>query len=243
MKTFLLQTTFAAIVLLFLLCLIDISTFFSIFSDCYYDLNELMENIENNIGRILDMIATLRNIQIVPTFENTSKLLDPFVQNNLPNALTEDFAPIYTTGNGDCFYNSISIGLIGTEHLNIALRLVSLFVILKYREQFSRIFNMDVTNNERNLSFECFLLGVGTPFDLIPDATEIYGDMIHYERFSWANENSLASTAIALKRPILIYSSNLTEWDPIAGNFRTLNKNISRQTLNGLYISFLLLKS
>jgi hypothetical protein len=202
-----------------------------------------MENIENNSDRILDMIATLRNIQIDPTFENTSKILDPFVQNNLPNALTEDFAPIDTSGNGDCFYNSISIGLIGTEHLNIALRLISLFMILKYREQFWRIFNMNDTNRERNFSFECFLLGVGTSFELIPDATEIYGDMIHYQRFNWANENSMVSTAIALKRPILIYSSTLTEWNPIARNFTTLNKNISRQNLNGLYISFLLLKS
>ncbi len=189
------------------------------------------------------MIATLRNIQRDPTFENTSKILDPFVQTNLPNALTEDFAPIDTTGNGDCFYNSISIGLIGTEHLNIALRLISLSMILKYREQFWRIFNKDDTNSEKNFSFECFLLGVGTPFDLIPDATEIYGDMIHYQSFSWANENSMVSTAIALKRPILIYSSTLTEWNPIDRNFTTLNKNISRQTLNGLYISFLLLKS
>jgi hypothetical protein len=202
-----------------------------------------MENIESNSYRILDMIAKLRNIQRDPTFENTSKLLDPFVQDNLPNALTEDFAPINTTGNGDCFYNSVSICLIGTEHLNIALRLISLSMILKYREQFLPIFNANYSNNERNFSFECFLLGVGTPFDLIPDATEIYGDMIHYQRFSWANENSIASTAIALKRPILIYSSTLTEWNPVAENFTTLNKNIGKQTLNGLYISFLLLKS
>ena len=55
---------------------------------------------------------------------------------NLHPALLELLTPIHTTGDGNCFWNAVSILLCGTEELSVSLRFLTACGLLRKRDAF-----------------------------------------------------------------------------------------------------------
>ena len=53
---------------------------------------------------------------------------------HLPLPLRQAYRPLLTTGDGSCFFHSISLLLSSQEHLSKALRLLSIFIYVRHRE-------------------------------------------------------------------------------------------------------------
>lgn len=79
---------------------------------------DVVNFIQEKYHRGLPLDTTLSNI----SFDN--KKLDTFSSCLLPCDIPHHLIPVKATGDGDCFYNSASILLIGDESLSPVLRIL-----------------------------------------------------------------------------------------------------------------------
>lgn len=90
---------------------------------------------------------------------------------------------IVTTGNGNCFYNAVSICLFGNEDNNLCLRLLVLFIFLENEKYFRDLIKFSFGEQKFNKQ----VLDTST-------------------NYSWANEYEIHAMSIALNRAINVFS-------------------------------------
>ncbi len=116
------------------------------------------------------MLEFVRDLSIRIRFDRNKHKAAQSVDKSLPHQFNIEFAAIETLGDGNCAYNAVSIALIGSEVLNGVLRLLSLSMALKYREEFER--HRDPW--DRRTDYLRFLFGIGVPTLLEPIAAAHY---------------------------------------------------------------------
>ena len=83
------------------------------------------------------MLAFVRNLKQNYYNPSTQKV-DKSILSKLPPQFQREFAPIENAGNGNCYYNSVSISLCGSDILHEVLRLLTLAIAVKYRDKINR---------------------------------------------------------------------------------------------------------
>ena len=92
---------------------------------------------------------------------------------------------VETTGNGNCFYNAVSICLFGHENFNLCLRFVILFIFFENERYFRNLIKFSYGEQRFNKQ----IMEIAT-------------------NFSWANEYAIHGMSIALNRALNIFSLN-----------------------------------
>lgn len=85
-----------------------------------------------------DVVEFLNRASKLPGIKNLDHF-DVFHPTELPNAILDIAACVETSGNGSCYYNGISIVLVGDETLSTMLRLCVLVTILQEEQSFRNI--------------------------------------------------------------------------------------------------------
>lgn len=116
------------------------------------------------------MLKFVRDLSLRIRFDRNKHKVAQSVDKSLPHQFNIEFAAIETTGDGNCAYNAVSIALVGSEVLNCVLRLLSLSMALKYKEEFER--HRDPWS--RRTDYLRFLFGIGVPTFLEPIAAAHY---------------------------------------------------------------------
>ena len=73
---------------------------------------------------------------------------------DLAEQVSKDYVPIFTSPNGNCLFNAISINLCGSEAQSLGIKLASIFICFEY-EEFLRYF---ISKGNYRLNFESFIL-------------------------------------------------------------------------------------
>jgi hypothetical protein len=94
------------------------------------------KNIACNLN---DLISVYRkkdkNVNFNPTIHQIASRYQDF----LKNGQQDSYEPVLTTGDGNCFYNAISLQLFGHENHSKRLRLVNVYILCQYQLLFKEI--------------------------------------------------------------------------------------------------------
>ena len=97
---------------------------------------------------VLDAIRTRAATMDSRREHSTSLTSDYESVRHLPTAIRNHYHPIFTTPDGSCFFNSVSLLLIGDEQLTRVLRLLSVYLYIKHREGLRRLMDDDLLLSE-----------------------------------------------------------------------------------------------
>ena len=146
--------------------------------------HEIFKDVKN-IKNSLACLVTLLRSQEISIFDEKLSIDTKF--ESLKSAGNDFFylKAVHTTGDGNCFYNAVSICLFGNENFSLCLRLVVIFIFLENERYFRDLttfsygeekFNKQIMNTSTN--------------------------------YNWANEYEIHATSIALNRAINVFSVN-----------------------------------
>lgn len=93
---------------------------------------QICSNLKAYKQNFQKIIKELRNKNEYPLYKDQT--IENYFKRRL--ALDEDFFPIYSTGNGSCLYNSISILIFNDESLYFVIKLFSIFILTEYSSYF-----------------------------------------------------------------------------------------------------------
>jgi hypothetical protein len=167
-----------------------------IYGSAHLDLQRT--NIRQNLDNIINVLHYLRAASVLK-FQEGSMRVDG-VRRELVSAFLDNYLPVTTTPNGDCFYNAISLCLFGNEQYSQPIRLGTMCMLHKYRDQFL------IRGHEVRYDVDDCLCGSGIPHNLVDLGISTYGRQLVNE-YHWANSLSIAGTSVAIGRPIYIYYS------------------------------------
>ena len=88
-----------------------------------------------NKSQFIEILKFIRGLNI-PLYDDQPIDIN---YSNLVEEVSKDFVPIYTSPDGNCLFNAISINLCGSEALSLKIKLASLFICFEY-EDFLRNF-------------------------------------------------------------------------------------------------------
>ena len=155
------------------------------------DHNKLIEYMQANSHNIEDLITALKSID-----RCTNMTLRPVArtsESNLHPALLEVVTPITTTGDGNCFWNAISILLCGRETLTMTLRFLTAYGLVRYKPDF-----LNVIHNESIIM---------DPETFPTDETRYLGLLdIALRNGRWAENEHFLALSIALDMPVYVFS-------------------------------------
>ena len=140
----------------------------------------IKQNFNNKQKSMLDYyINTYQQINDLPIYNSSMPIVSSlisFIDNSL------NYAPVLTTGDGNCFYNAISIILFGHEGHSSRLRITNAYVLSLYEQWFTFI-----------------LIRSGSNITIKQLVEQTCKDKV------WANEYNILAMSIVLKKPICIY--------------------------------------
>jgi hypothetical protein len=182
------------------------------------------------------MLAFVRDldqpVRYDPNYHNISRS----VEQSLPNQFNIEFAAVETRGDGNCYYNAVSIALVGTDILNGVLRFLSLAMGLKYKDEIEK--RQD--SFQRRIDYRQFLFGIGVPRNLEQIALEYYPQWTR-GTFNWANEQNFSLVGIAIKRTIQLYTAGQIRYRDVTSElYRNIPNTWSLAQLNGIFINMIL---
>lgn len=106
-------------------------------------------------------------------------------QKRRPIDVERFYEPVLTTGDGNCFYNAVSIVLCGNENYSKLLRLANEYILSLYDAYFRDV---------------CVKTCTSYSYEQLIERTS--------KNRTWANEINVLAMAIVLDRPIAIWSKN-----------------------------------
>ena len=175
----------------FLIDYLNSSLFKSIKRDDYLiherDRDRFLNSLETSVLEICELIQEKRFINKVAEDsidEQTFSMLHPI--------LHEHYSPHVTTGDGNCLFNMISLCLIGDESLKSLLRALTVFTMVKFKNEFVSIISKEV--NFENLDKEIIKIYYEKIYEAKEDA-------------KWGNEIHLLSISTFLSTNIIVYGS------------------------------------
>ena len=136
------------------------------------------KNIASNLN---DLISVYRKKDKNVIFNPTIHQIATRYQDFLKNGQQDSYEPVLTTGDGNCFYNAISLQLFGHENHSKRLRLVNVYILCQYQLLFKEICTKTANDYD----------------DLVKKTSKDK---------TWANELNILAMAIVLDRPIAVWS-------------------------------------
>ena len=96
--------------------------------------NKSFEYIKNyvslNKSQFIDLTKFFRGL-FLPLYNDQPIDIE---YSDLAERVSQDFVPIYTSPNGNCLFNAISINLYGSESQSLKIKLASLFICFEYEK-------------------------------------------------------------------------------------------------------------
>ena len=92
----------------------------------------------NSHSHEIDCILKVINIPCRATFSNCH-LVDILEKEKIFAAVTSQYVPVCTKGDGNCIYNMLSLSLSGTEQCMWHLRLLTAYSIIVHRERMIKV--------------------------------------------------------------------------------------------------------
>jgi hypothetical protein len=182
------------------------------------------------------MLAFVRDLDQPVRYDPNHHNISQSVEQSLPNQFNIEFAAVETRGDDNCYYNGVSIALVGTDILNGVLRLLSLAMGLKYKDEIEK--RQD--SFQSRADYRQFLFGFGVPRNLEQLALEYYPQWTK-GTFNWANERNFTLVGIAIKRTIQLYTAGQIRYrDVTSGLYRNIPNTWSLAQLNGIFINMIL---
>lgn len=132
---------------------------------------------------LVNLVNHLRSIKKEISYTGEMKIDEVFMQIIKKRPSLEDFLPVETKGDGNCFFYSISFLLNRNTDLMWSLRLGIVFILFEHKEYFSHLLETTVAEFDFNKLVEYTM-----------------------RNFSWANEYIELACSILLDRPIYVYS-------------------------------------
>ena len=127
---------------------------------------------------MLDYLIKRRyqQINVLPLYDSKMPLVSSLI-NMIDNSF--DYAPVSTTGDGNCFYNAISLVLFGHEGHSTRLRLATAYIFTLYEDWFTLV----LSRTASTITYEQLL-------------DQTVKDKV------WANEYNILAMSIVLNKPI-----------------------------------------
>ena len=132
-----------------------------------------------NKSQFIELVKVIRGLNM-PLYNDQHLDLN---YSDLAEQVSKDYVPIFTSPNGNCLFNAISINLCGSEAQSLGIKLASIFICFEY-EEFLRYF---ISKGNYRLNFE----------NLILKLTKI-GE--------WGCDVNLLTTSLLLARPVYSHS-------------------------------------
>ena len=171
--------------------------------------NKSFEYIKNyvslNKSQFIDLTKFFRGL-FLPLYNDQPIDIE---YSDLAERVSQDFVPIYTSPNGNCLFNAISINLYGSESQSLKIKLASLFICFEY-EKSLRDF---VIKSKFRLNFETLVLNLakigewGCDFNLLTSSLLLARPVYSYSFFS---NNSLFSDPFKFfgKDPVVLFNKD-----------------------------------
>jgi hypothetical protein len=145
------------------------------FMDKYSEIDEIQ-------GFIRDLVSSRdQRRQIMSELSSATQCID-----HLPLPLRMVYKPLQTTGDGSCFYHALSLLLCGHEVLNKTLRLLVIYVFVRFRPNFTQF---DDSGLLQELKQTCI--------------TEDDPESVLVSGLCWGTDRSMHAISEALQRPVV----------------------------------------
>ena len=103
-----------------------------------------------NKSQFIELVKVIRGLNM-PLYNDQHLDLN---YSDLAEQVSKDYVPIFTSPNGNCLFNAISINLCGSEAQSLGIKLASIFICFEY-EEFLRYF---ISKGNYRLNFENLIL-------------------------------------------------------------------------------------
>lgn len=150
-----------------------------------FNFSSIKGSVKNLKHELISIIKSLRDLELRLFNEQDMKIDHFFSFLKVNYKEFDNFNTAATSADGNCFYNSISLYLLGNEEFSYVLRLAVLFIIFENEQYFRNLINFSYGEQKLN--------------DMV---VSISTDK------NWANEYEIHAMSIALNRPINVYSTN-----------------------------------
>ncbi|CAF0715443.1 unnamed protein product [Brachionus calyciflorus] len=156
-------------------------------------LNSYLDSYVHYVKSVEERLSMLKK-----TFFHSSFKIDNSVMTKLHPEFKKEYLPVYTSGDGNCIYNMISIALFGSIENATFLRYLTLCCLLKYEENYKEIIKKNY------LSSSTFSEAQLKEYVNIKYAKLLYDAR---QNGIWGNEYHLSALSTVLKTNIYIYSA------------------------------------
>ena len=162
----------------------------------------------------MNIISSFRNSNIkIFEFEIIDQSFFEMIINF--QGFNDNFVPLKTPSDGNCFYHAVNLQLKSSNDLNYEckkLRLANLFICIYYETFFRNIFLIEFKRNERENAYEKFISSIRT------------------DKY-WASELNILACSIVLKKPIHVYEI-MNENEPHSCLFSANNQILNTDPIN-----------
>ncbi|KAF4532738.1 hypothetical protein B566_EDAN007704 [Ephemera danica] len=171
-------------------------------NDCYRHVNNIDIVLRNNMNIVNNAIQAMRQpIHAFNQQDSYHRANDKLNDNDMHAAFNAQFALMRTRGGGDCFYASVSWNVFGTDRYHVVARVAALSVAVRYQTDIQ-----PAQEQYHGTSYLDLLLAIGTPADLINEATNFYPQASNND-FNWGSGTS-HDVSLGGRCSLLQYSLN-----------------------------------
>lgn len=156
-------------------------------NDMWLDLSSVGRLLASNLGLVNDLLALLRNAKAVAVCRGG---LSP----SLPKALTDNYALRNVAPDGNCFYNALSTIIFGHDKFQAMFRIAALVTLIFNTQKFSNY--LSVTASTDDIAYYCR--------KIVGKSKKLSEEDLGQADLIWADDTTIAATAFALRKPIIV---------------------------------------
>lgn len=155
--------------------------------DMWLDLSSVGRLLASNLGLVNDLLVLLRTSNPLCVCRGGTSPL-------LPTALTDNYALRNVSGDGNCFYNALSMITFGHQKFQSMFRMTALVTLIFNAQKFREY--LSLTANTENMAFYCR--------KIVGKSTNVLNGSINLIDGFWADSTTIAATSFALRKPIIV---------------------------------------